>query len=67
MAYTVGTAVRVADQSSEYRDKRGQVVEVTGDLHKVRLDGHGCNASVPLRTDQLKTDLAPQPILYTQC
>lgn len=67
MAYSVGTAVRVADQHSEYRDKRGKVQSVDGQLHQVRLVGHGCSGTVPLRTDQLKADLTAQPISYTQC
>ena len=67
MAFSVGDKVRVADQSSSYRRNRGVVQEVTGDLHQVRLEGHGCKGKVALRTDQLKEDLTEDNLQYTQC
>ena len=40
MAFNVNDQVRVADQSSPYRQHRGIVKSVSGSLHQVRLDGH---------------------------
>lgn len=56
MAFNVDDQVRVADASSEYRGKSGDVKSVSGDNHEVRLYGHGCKNRVTLRTDQLRTD-----------
>lgn len=56
MAFNVGDQVRVADQSSEYRGKSGDVMAVSDDNHEVRLYGHGCSDRVTLRTDQLRAD-----------
>ncbi len=67
MAFDVNDKVRVADQSSRYRGHRGVVMAVSGSLHQVRLDGHGCRGRVPLRTDQLKIDTTTHLVSYAQC
>lgn len=67
MAYTVGQRVRVADQSLEWRGLGGEVMEVTGDSHEVRLDGHGCRARTTLLTSQLQTDEREAPLDYSNC
>lgn len=67
MAFNVNDKVRVADQSSEYRLHRGVVKAVSGEVHDVRIDGHGCHQTVKLRTDQLKADTTTHPTSYAQC
>ena len=67
MAFAVDDKVRVADESSEYRGHRGEVQNVNGELHYVRIDQHGCNNQVLLRTDQLQLDLTAHQTDYSQC
>lgn len=67
MAFSPATKVRVADQSSEYRGRRGVVMEVASDNHLVRLDGNSCSKTVRLRTDQLKQDYTTHVTDYSQC
>lgn len=67
MAFSASTKVRVADQSSEYRNHKGVVVSASGDDHQVRLDQHGCGKTVLLRTDQLVQDYTTHPTDYSQC
>ena len=67
MAFNVNDQVRVADQSSPYRQHRGIVKSVSGSLHQVRLDGHACKGRVPLVTSQLKIDATTLPTSYAQC
>jgi|GEM_PF-6751398 len=67
MAFNVNDKVRVADQSSSYRTHRGVVKSVSGSLHQVRIDGHGCKGRVPLVTGQLKIDTTSHPTSYAQC
>jgi len=67
MAFDVADKVRVADQSSRYRGHRGVVKAVSGSLHQVRLEGHGCAGRIPLRTDQLKADTRADAVSYAQC
>jgi transcription antitermination factor NusG len=67
MAFAVGTKVRVADESSEYRGHRGEITSVNGERHRVRLDQHGCATNTLLRTDQLQEDLTAHQTDYTQC
>jgi len=67
MAYTANTAVRCVDMSSEFYNRGGKVISVTGDNHQVRIDGQACHRTATLRTDQLKTDAVTRPTNYGLC
>ena len=68
MAFSVGNRIRVADQSSEYRLKKGTVKAVLDDdLYSVQIEGHGCEQRVTLHEDSLKLDTTAAAISYAQC
>lgn len=67
MAYAVDARVRVIDESSNYRGNSGTVISVDGSVHQVRLDGHGCQQTVPLLTAQLATEARASYVDYSNC
>jgi len=67
MALSVGNKCIVMDQSSRYRNLRGEVVSVDGDDHDVRLYGHSCPSNVRFLTAQLRLDTRDAPLDYTRC
>lgn len=64
--YNAATAVRVADQSSQFRGGRGVVKTRDGDKHYVRLEGHPNNSVQLFLGAQLKTDGRPARVDYSQ-
>lgn len=67
MAFNVDDQIIVTDQSSHYRNRRGFVKSVSGELHQVQLDQHGCNNRVALRTSQMRADSVATVADYSYC
>lgn len=68
MAFSVSNRVRVADQSSQFRGCKGEVVAVnSGSAYGVRLEGHPCGSQQRFLESQLKTDATAEAVSYDQC
>ena len=64
MAFSAAARVRVSDQNSDHRNKLGTVLSVSGNAHRVRLDGLQETQAFLLTTDQLQTTTQPCPFTY---
>lgn len=67
MAFSVGNRVRVADDSSGYRNMKGTVKVVGSGVYDVRLDGHACASQLRFSAAQLQADATAEILDYSYC